>query len=226
MEGAANDGLYGRSLWYALWMMISDIEDYFEKGCGRCERFDTSTCSTKAWKEGLAKLRAICLRAGLKETVKWGHPCYMHADRNIVIIGAFRHNFRLSFFNAALLADPAGVLEKQGPNTQHADMIRFTSNEGPAEIESVVFAYLNEAKDFAEAGKKPPKDDSELNLPEELVDVLDTDPELSEAFHALTRGRQKSYVISLNGAKKSDTRISRIKKFRDNIIDGKGANER
>ena len=50
----------------------------------------------------------------------------MHAQRNIVIIGAVHGNFRLSFFNAALMKDPEGVLEKQGPNTRHPDMIRFT----------------------------------------------------------------------------------------------------
>lgn len=50
----------------------------------------------------------------------------MHGDRNIVILGAFRSDFRLSFFNAALMKDPKCVLEKQGPNTRHPDMFRFT----------------------------------------------------------------------------------------------------
>lgn len=212
--------------WYTCRMMISDIEDYFLKGCGRCERFGSSNCSTKVWEKGLAKLRDICLSADLKETVKWGHPCYMHADRNIVIIGAFRENFRLSFFNAALMQDSEGVLEKQGPNTRHADMIRFTSDDGPAKQENVILAYLDEAKAYADEGKKPSKTEHELDLPEELVEALDADPELSEAFHGLTPGRQRSYVINLNGAKKSETRVNRIEKFREKIIDGKGANER
>jgi uncharacterized protein YdeI (YjbR/CyaY-like superfamily) len=108
--------------------MITQIEEYFTKGCGRCERFNTPDCSTRQWETGLAELRAICRDAGLIETVKWGHPCYMFAERNIAIIGALRGDFRLSFFNAALMKDPEGVLEKQGPNTQHADMIRFTDN--------------------------------------------------------------------------------------------------
>ncbi|WP_422025866.1 YdeI/OmpD-associated family protein [Pyruvatibacter mobilis] len=207
-------------------MMISDIDDFFQKGCGRCERFDTPDCATRFWAGGLAALRDICRAADLTETVKWGHPCYMHAGRNIVLIGAFRDDFRLSFFNAALMKDPDGVLERQGPNTQHPDMLRFTSNEGPAKKQDVIHAYLEEAKAYARAGVKPPKDDSALDLPDELVQALDDDPVLAEAFHALTRGRQKSYVINLNSAKKSETRVSRIRKFRDRIIDGRGANER
>ncbi len=207
-------------------MMISDIEDYFSKGCGRCKRFDTPDCSTKVWEKGLAKLRAICLSADLKETVKWGQPCYMHADRNIAIIGAFQDNFRLSFFNTALMKDTEALLEKAGPNTQHPSMMRFTSNEGPGQIESVILAYLHEAKTYADEGKKPHKAEPVLDLPKEFAEAFEADPELSAAFYSLTPGRQRSYVINVNSAKKPETRVSRIVKFRDQIINGKGANER
>ena len=206
--------------------MITDIEEYFEKGCGRCERFATADCSTRKWLAGLTELRQICLATGLVEKVKWGHPCYMHADRNIAIVGAFRGDFRLSFFHAALMKDTKGVLEKQGPNTQHADMIRFTKNTQVKKMKSVIVSYLNEAMNYAEEGIKPPKEQSEIELPEELVEARDCDPELAEAFQVLTPGRQKSYVINLNSAKKPETRVSRIAKFRDKILAGKGAMER
>lgn len=206
--------------------MITDIEDYFSKGCGRCERFATPDCSTRQWSRGLNDLRRICRESGLVETVKWGHPCYMQAGRNIAILGAFRGDFRLGFFDAALMQDPESVLEKQGPNTRHPDMIRFTDNAQPAKMRSVILSYLKEAMGYVEAGIKPPKEEREIELPDELVEALDFDPELAEAFHNLTPGRQKSYVINLNSAKKSATRTSRIAKFRDNILAGKGATER
>lgn len=206
--------------------MITDIETYFDKGCGRCDRFGTADCSTRRWVKGLTELRRICVQAGLTETVKWGHPCYMHADRNIVIIGALRQDFRISFFNAALMKDPAGVLEKQGPNTRHPDMIRFTDNAQVAAMSKTIVSYLEEAKGYAEAGIRPPKEKLEFDLPHELVDALDADAELAEAFRQLTPGRQKSYVINLASAKTSATRASRINRFREKILSGKGANER
>lgn len=206
--------------------MITDVEAYFTRGCGRCARFDTPDCSARRWAEGLKALRGTCLSQGLEEAVKWGHPCYMHAGRNIAIVGAFREDFRLSFFNAALMKDPQGVLERQGPNAKHADMIRFTSNAQVATMEPVLRAYLAEAMDYAARGVVPPRDTSEPELPEELADALDADPELAEAFHALTPGRRKSYVINLNSAKQSQTRVQRILRFRDKIIAGKGAMER
>ena len=92
--------------------MITNIEDYFTKGCDRCVKFNTPECATQIWAKGLAGLRTLCLDAGLDETVKWGHPCYMHAGRNIAIFGAFRENFRLSFMNGSLLKDTQKVLKK------------------------------------------------------------------------------------------------------------------
>ncbi len=151
-----------------------------------------------------------------------GPPCYMRGDRNIALISAFREDFRLTFMNAALLEDPEGVLEKNGPNTQHASVIRFTADEQVAKLEPSVRAYLEEAIGYADGGVKPKKEIAEFELPEELVDALDADPELAEAFEDLTPGRQRSYVINLNGAKQSSTRLARIAKFRDKIIAGKG----
>ena len=206
--------------------MITEIEDFFAKGCGRCPRFETAECVTQVWAKGLAELRVICRDAGLQETVKWGHPCYMHAGRNIAIIGALKGDFRLSFFNAALMRDPESILEKQGPNTRHNDMIRFTGTGQVTARAPVIRAYLREAMGYAEAGLRPPKDARENELPQEMIEALDADPELAEAFHGLTPGRQRSYVIAVNGAKKPETRIARIAKYRDRIMAGKGAQER
>lgn len=63
-------------------------------------------------------------------------------------------------------------------------------------------------------------------LPEELVDAPDADLELAAAFGRLTPGRQRSYVIVLSSAKTSATREARIGRFRNRILEGKGATER
>jgi uncharacterized protein YdeI (YjbR/CyaY-like superfamily) len=206
--------------------MNEEADDYFSKGCGRCGRFATPDCSARKWATGLAELRRVCLESGLAETVRWGHPTYACGERNVAIIGAFRDDFRLSFFNAALMRDPGRVLEKPGPNTRHSAMIRFTADARVAELEPLLRSYLAEARSYAEAGITAPKDPVEPELPEEMVEALDSDPELADAFRRLTPGRRRSYVINLNSAKTSATRTSRIAKFRDRILAGKGATER
>ena len=206
--------------------MITDPTEYFAKGCGRCDRFATPDCSTRQWLAGLLALRQIALAMGLTETAKWGHPCYMHAGRNICIIGAFRGDFRLSFMNAALLSDPEGVLERQGANTQHADCLRFTDPAAVTPLEPAIRALLAQAMRHAEAGTLPPKVQTDLTLPDELIGALDADPDLAEAFHALTPGRQRSWALHLTSSANPATRRSRIEKGRAKIIAGKGATER
>lgn len=207
-------------------VMITILEDYFTLGCGRCERFATPDCSTRKWEAGLAALRRICLSTGMEESVKWGHPCYAHAGRNVAIMGALRQDFRLSFFHAALMKDPHGMLERQGPNTRHPDMLRFTHNGQVQKHQAIIRAYLQEAMGYAAAGLRAPREEQDLNLPDELVDALDADPEFAEAFRGLTPGRQRSYVIHLSSAKTSETRVARIARFRGKVLAGKGANER
>jgi uncharacterized protein YdeI (YjbR/CyaY-like superfamily) len=124
------------------------------------------------------------------------------------------------------MKDPKGVLEKQGPNTPHAGTFSFSDNSRVAEMKPIISSYLKEAMGYAEAGIKPPKESTEIELPKELIEALDCDPELSEAFYKLTPGRQKSYVIHLNSTQNPATRFSRIAKSRDKILAGKGATDR
>ena len=206
--------------------MITDPDDYFLKGCVRCARFATADCSTRVWIDGLSALRRLCRDMGLVETAKWGHPCYMHAGRNIALLGAFRSDFLISFLNAGLLVDSAGVLKTPGPNSQTPSVIRFTTVAEVGALEPTIRAYLRQLMDHAEAGTKPPTVAREIDMPDELLEALDADPVLAEAFHALTPGRQRSYLFALNQAKQAATRMARIDKFRTRIIAGKGAQER
>jgi uncharacterized protein YdeI (YjbR/CyaY-like superfamily) len=206
--------------------MITDVADYFARGCGRCDRFASADCSAQIWAQGLAQLRDLCGKVGLTEAAKWGHPCYMHAGRNVAIIGAHRGDFRLTFFHAALMQDPHGALEKQGANTRHPDMLSFRSNDQVAAKADLILSYLREAMSYAQAGIVPQLPPREVELPPELIEALDSDSDLAEAFHALTAGRQKSWVFHLTSTKVPATRFARIAKAREKILAGKGALER
>jgi uncharacterized protein YdeI (YjbR/CyaY-like superfamily) len=207
--------------------MITQSADYFTRGCGRCTRFDTPSCSVQTWSAGLAALRRICLGAGLTETVKWGHPCYMHGGRNIAIFGAFQDSFRISFMNGSLLKDTAKVLQKMGPNTANATVIPFTSANEVIAQEPIIHAYLTELMGYADAGLKPaPKAQAPLVLANELTQAMETDPAFAAAFGALTPGRKRSWNLHFASAKQSKTRTVRVAKARDEILAGKGRNER
>lgn len=206
--------------------MIQLVDEFFTQGCGRCSRFSTPDCSSQKWADGLRLLRETCLNAGLVETAKWGHPCYTHQGRNIAILGAFRADFRITFFNASLLKDTDKLLLRKGPNSAYPDMMSFTGVTQVQDMQATILAYLKEAMALVEVNAKPLKAIADVLLPAELIQVLSADDELSTAFHRLTPGRQRSYVIQVNAAKKVATRLARIHSFRARILAGKGANER
>ena len=206
--------------------MTTDPAVFFADGCGRCDRFATDACRARVWATGIARLREICLAAGLTETAKWGHPCYMHAGRNIALIGAFAGDFRLNFMNAALLSDPENLLERQGPNARDAGTLKFTDTDGPAAIATTIAAYLAEAKALAASGARPERRPTEVTMPDELTEALDADPPYADAFAALTPGRQRSWCLHVGGAKQAATRARRVVAMRDRVLAGKGWNER
>ena len=180
---------------------------------------------SQKWPEEMAGLRPTLLGCGLTEEIKWGKPCYGHEGKNIAILQEMNGFLALMFFKGALLNDPEGVLEEQGPNSRSARRIRFTSVEDVARLTDTVQAYIGEAIAVEKAGKKvgPPP---ELVLVAELQSRLDQDPALKAAFEGLTPGRRREYNLYFSGAKQASTRAARVERYVQKILDGKGFRDR
>lgn len=179
------------------------------------------------WEHEMAALRAIALGCGLGEAVKWGKPCFTHGGANVAILQPFRDECRLMFFKGALLDDPAGLLESQGENTQAARVVRVRSVEEVGQRAEALRRLLAGAIAAQEAGLTVPMPArTALDLPAELTDALDGDPDLAEGWATLTPGRQRSWVLHIAGAKQPATRAARVDKAAPAIRAGKGWNER
>ncbi len=180
----------------------------------------------ETWADEMRALRAILLGSPLDEGFKWRQPVYMWKGANLALVGAFKADCVLSFFKGVLLTDPKGLLAPPGENSRSARVARFTSVEDIEAAAPGLRALIDEAIRLESEGATVdlPKDD--LEAPSELVDALDGDEPLREAFEALTPGRRRSWILHLNGAKQSATRTARIAKARDRILAGKGLNDR
>ncbi|MBO1000894.1 YdeI/OmpD-associated family protein [Bacillus sp. SD075] len=180
----------------------------------------------KTWKEEFETLRNIVLDCELTEDIKWMHPCYMFEGKNIVLIHGFKEYCALMFHKGALLKDPHGILIQQTENSQTARQIRFTNVQEIVEMESILKAYINEAIEVEKAGLEVNfKKTSEYTIPEELQNKFDEIPALKTSFEALTPGRQRAYIFYFSNAKQSKTRASRVEKYMQQILDGKGLND-
>lgn len=180
----------------------------------------------KQWKEEFEKLRTIILETGLTEDIKWMHPCYMFEDKNVVLMHGFKEYCALLFHKGALLKDPQGILIQQTENVQAARQIRFTNVQEIVEMESIIKDYILEAIEIEKAGLKVElKKHEEYQIPDELQSKFDDTPALKPAFEALTPGRQRAYILYFSKPKQSKTRVSRVEKYMQQILDGKGLND-
>ncbi|MEZ4269600.1 MAG: DUF1801 domain-containing protein [Myxococcota bacterium] len=184
-------------------------------------RLDKFFGAARQWKAELAALRAALRGAGLSEEFKWGKACYCFEGSNIAILQPMKDHLALMFFKGALLEDPAGVLQEQGPNSRSARRVAFRSVEDVEERAGVVEALVRRAIEVERAGLsvEPP---AELVLVEELERWLDRDPAHRVAFEGLTPGRRREYHLHVSGAKQASTRERRVEQVAPKILAGKG----
>jgi len=207
--------------------MNPKIDNYLAVGCGRCPLGGTPQCKVHNWDEELAQLRTILLDSELTEELKWRVPCYTFEGKNVLILTALKDYCTLSFFKGVLLKDEAGILVAQTENMQAERIIKFTGVDEIVKMTDIIKAYINEAIEIEKAGLEVEyKQTSDFEVPEELRQKFEEDPYFKTAFKALTQGRQRGYLLHFSGAKQSKTRISRIEKHVQNIIDGRGLHDR
>ncbi len=179
--------------------------------------------SEKRWKAEFSKLRTIILDCRLEEGVKWGQPCYSLDGKNIVLIHGFKEYCAMLFFKGALLKDPKHVLITQTENVQASRQIRFTNADEIAALEPTLKEYIAEAIEVEKSGLKIAfRETKEFKMPEELQEKMDAVPGLRDSFNALTPGRQRAYILFFSEPKQAKTRVSRIEKYVEHIMAGKG----
>ena len=178
------------------------------------------------WQECYTQLRELALESGLAEELKWGHPCYTLKEKNVFLIHGFKAYCALLFHKGALLKDDHKLLVQQTANVQSARQIRFTSERQIKDLAPVIRSYMQQAIALEQAGDQVLlKKTAEFDMSAEFAKAMKQMPELKKAFHALTPGRQRGYLLFFGGAKQSKTREARIENHVDRILAGKGLND-
>ncbi|MFK7800103.1 MAG: DUF1801 domain-containing protein [Anaerolineae bacterium] len=189
-------------------------------------KVDQYLSGVKKWREEMEALRTIILGSPLSEDLKWGQPCYTFQKSNVLILYGLKDYCGLGFFKGALLKDRSEILHQQGKNSQAVRLIRLTTVEEIAEMGPIIKAYIDEAIGLEKAGIKIDfKEKNELVFPEELLKKIDEDAALKTAFEALTPGRQRGFNLYFSAPKQSKTRVARIEKYTQRILDGKGIHD-
>lgn len=186
---------------------------------------DAAVGRSERWADEIAALRSVLARVGLAEEIKWRKPCYTHDGSNIVILQEMKEFVAVMFFKGALLADPDGVLEEQGPNSRSARRLRVTSVEDVDRLAGTIAAYVDQAIEIERSGRRVDPA-PELVLVDELQARVDADAAFRTAFEALTPGRRRAYNLHIADAKQAATRSSRVEKCAPRILAGRGLRDR
>ncbi|MDM1296424.1 YdeI/OmpD-associated family protein [Sphingobacterium sp. N143] len=183
--------------------------------------------NSKQWNEEFNLLREIVREnQSLEEDYKWMHPCYTYSGKNVVLIHGFKEYCALLFHKGALMQDPEQLLIQQTAHVQSARQLRFTSISQIIDLRDIIKKYITEAVEIEKSGKKiEMRKVADYPVPEEFKRALAEDNLLQTAFQSLTPGRQKGYLFYFNQAKQSKTRESRIEKYYQQILDGKGIDD-
>ena len=175
------------------------------------------------WQAELSELRRIILDCGLNEDYKWMHPSYSDNGKNIVLIHEFKDYCAIMFQKGALLKDTENILVQQTENTQSARQIRFTDLSEIAKLEPIIKKYINEAIKIEKSELKVKmKKTSDFEMPDELEQIFENNPDFEKAFKKLTEGRQRGYLLHFIKPKQSQTKKSRIENSMKRIFDGYG----
>jgi uncharacterized protein YdeI (YjbR/CyaY-like superfamily) len=189
-------------------------------------KVDEFLSKAEKWREEFEKLRMIVLDCQLTEEFKWGFPCYTYQTKNVVLIHGFKEYCALLFIKGSLLSDPNGILIRQTENVQAGRQIRFTNVREIAGMESVIKKYIYKAIEIEKSGVEVDfKKNTEFVIPDELQNRFDEITALKTAFEALTPGRQRAYIMYFSEPKQPKTRVSRIEKYVQQILSGKGLND-
>jgi uncharacterized protein YdeI (YjbR/CyaY-like superfamily) len=188
-------------------------------------RVDVFMKKLTSWNQEYAALREIALTTGLTEDLKWMHPCYTLEDKNIFLLHAFKGYIAVFFHKGAIMKDPKGLLIQQTPNVQAGRQLRFKSLEEIIKAKKVIKAYMLEAIAVEEAGLQVPmKKPTEVVIPSDIALAMKKISGLTVAFKKLTPSCQREYMLYFDGAKKAETRVSRVEKYASQILSGKRMN--
>ena len=179
------------------------------------------------WHEERRALRALLRDCGLDEAVKWNQLCYGVDGSNVAIIQVMKDFVAIGFFKGSLMKDPEGLLQAPGEHSQAMRRLHFTSLAEIEAREAAIRGFVDQAIAIEKQGLEVDFDEKEdIEYPAELVDRLDADGELREAFERLTPGRRRGYLIHFAEPKQGATRARRIEKWAGAILAGKGMHDR
>lgn len=188
-------------------------------------RVDVFMKKTTTWQNEYEVLREIAIASKLTEDLKWGQPCYTLNGKNVFLMHSFKEYIAIFFMKGAIMKDPGKILIQQTVNVQAGRQLRFKDKKEIIKSKKIINAYIAEAIAIEEAGLEVPmKKPTPVEIPKDIASAMRKIPGLSVAFKKLTPSAQREYMLFFEGAKREETRVSRVEKYAPKVLSGKRMN--
>ena len=173
----------------------------------------------------LAHLRAVVHAGcpGAAETIKWSMPFFMHGDRILANMAAFKQHCALGFWNGreALGHDASDQAMGQfGRVTALADL---PAKRELVQIVKRAVALIDAGATTTRAAPRPPAK-AALALPADLAAALTRHAAARKTFEAFSPAKRREYIEWLTEAKREATRAKRLAQTLEWLAEGKSRN--
>ncbi len=170
----------------------------------------------------LAQLRSAVHAGcpGVVETIKWGMPFYLHGDRILANMAAFKQHCSFRFWNGREAAEHGKSDEAMGQFGRLA-----TLRDLPPKRELVL--VVKQAVALIDAGgtqtraTKPRSPAAQPDMPAELGHALARHAPARKTFEALSPSQRREYIEWIAEAKRDETRARRLAQAIEWLAEGK-----
>jgi uncharacterized protein YdeI (YjbR/CyaY-like superfamily) len=177
----------------------------------------------------LTHLRQLVHKAcpEIVETMKWSMPFFDYKG-TVCQMAAFKQHLGFGFWKASQLPDPYKIIYT-GEESSAGSIGRITSM-ADLPPDEVLLLYIRNAVQLNQEGvkgtmhatkPKPVVEKKEIEVPEEFVNLLDSNPTIEENFNKFSPSKQNEYLQWFAEAKTEATRLKRIEQAAEWIAEGK-----
>jgi uncharacterized protein YdeI (YjbR/CyaY-like superfamily) len=156
---------------------------------------------------------------GLGETIKWSMPHFVYKDKNLAGFAAFKAHAAVMIHGDGRQGDAMGQYGKIASLADLPDDKELAAKllDAKARIDQAGTALKPKAA-------KPAAPKAEIAMPDDFARALDAMQGTRERFDAMPPGARREYLEWIVGAKRDETRASRIAKACEQISEGKKLN--
>lgn len=156
-----------------------------------------------------------------EETLKWSMPSFVYRKKIIAHFAAFKAHATFGYWSGSQ------VLEKEPRQASAMGQFgRLTSLEDLPPRETLI-ELTRKAMRLIDEGVKPVRDKTvkaPFTVPQDLSAALDANAAAKAAFEGFPPSAQREYVEWITGAKRDETRISRLNQAIEWMAEGKRRN--